>query len=146
MADVAFHFNVPDKLAYACRLLRKAQRQGARVAVVAADDQLDQMDRMLWDLDPSDFVVHCREHASEEVRALTSILLTTDARGCSHREVLVNLGAAVPDGFAEFAKVVEVVSQDDEADRADARERWRAYADGGHPIVRYDLATKKAGG
>ena len=31
MTDVAFHFNAPDKLAYACRLLRKAVGSGSRV-------------------------------------------------------------------------------------------------------------------
>ena len=36
MTDVAFHFNVPDKLGYACRLLRKAHAAGGSVGVVAA--------------------------------------------------------------------------------------------------------------
>ena len=31
MTEIAFHFNAPDKLAYACRLLRKAVASGARV-------------------------------------------------------------------------------------------------------------------
>ena len=30
MTEVAFHFNVPDKLVYTCRLLRKACRARAR--------------------------------------------------------------------------------------------------------------------
>ena len=30
MTEIAFHFNVPDKLAYSCRLLRKAYLSGAR--------------------------------------------------------------------------------------------------------------------
>jgi hypothetical protein len=33
MTEIAFHFNVPDKLAYSCRLLRKAYLSGARVVV-----------------------------------------------------------------------------------------------------------------
>ena len=36
MTEVAFHFNVPDKLGYACRLLRKAYAAGGPVGVVAA--------------------------------------------------------------------------------------------------------------
>ena len=35
MTEVAFHFNAPDKLAYVCRLLRKATGSGARVVVTA---------------------------------------------------------------------------------------------------------------
>ena len=42
MTEVAFHFNAPDKVAYACRLLRKAVGSGARVVVTAeADDAAD---------------------------------------------------------------------------------------------------------
>ena len=33
MTEVEFHVNVPDRLQYACRLLRKACRKGVRVAV-----------------------------------------------------------------------------------------------------------------
>ena len=33
MTEVAFHFNVPQKSGYACRLLRKATAGGARVVV-----------------------------------------------------------------------------------------------------------------
>ena len=38
-AEVAFHFNAPDRVGYACRLLRKAYLKGARLWVrVPADD------------------------------------------------------------------------------------------------------------
>lgn len=143
MADVAFHFNVPDKLAYACRLLRKAHRHGAAVAVVAADDVLQRLDEMLWDLEPTDFVPHCRADAEPVLLAHSPLLLTADPRGCAHRDVLVNLGDALPHGFADFGRVVEVVSEGDEADRAHARRRWRQYAEAGHAIVRYDVASSE---
>ena len=48
MSEVAFHFNAPDKLAYACRLLRKAVGSGAR-AVVLADA------RPNWNFEPIEF-------------------------------------------------------------------------------------------
>ena len=35
MTEVAFHFNVPDRLAYTCRLVRKAYAAGGRTVVVA---------------------------------------------------------------------------------------------------------------
>ena len=40
MTEVAFHFNAPDKQAYACRLLRKAVAGGARF-VWLRDRELD---------------------------------------------------------------------------------------------------------
>ena len=38
MTEIAFHFNAPDKLAYACRFARKAQRAGARLVIHGAQD------------------------------------------------------------------------------------------------------------
>ena len=35
MTEVEFHFNVGDKLAYSCRLLRKARAGGAKIMVTA---------------------------------------------------------------------------------------------------------------
>ena len=35
MTEISFHFNVPDKLAYACRLLRKAVNAGNKVVVAS---------------------------------------------------------------------------------------------------------------
>ena len=39
MTEVTFHFNAPDKLGHACRLLRKAVASGAKV-VVTGDSAL----------------------------------------------------------------------------------------------------------
>ena len=48
MTEVTFHFNVPDKLGYACRLLRKAYAAGGPVGVVAPPDTLRALDTALW--------------------------------------------------------------------------------------------------
>ncbi|MBP7958348.1 MAG: DNA polymerase III subunit chi, partial [Ottowia sp.] len=56
MTDVAFHFNVPDKLGYACRLLRKAHAAGGSVGVVAAPVVLQELDARLWSFSALDFV------------------------------------------------------------------------------------------
>jgi len=143
MTQVAFHFNAPDKLAYVCRLARKAVRQDARVAVTGSREDLQRLDRMLWALGPSDFVAHCMDDADEEMQQASAVLLAADPRASRHREVLVNLGDAVPEGFAQFARVVEVVSQSDPSDRARARDRWRHYASSGYEIVRHDLVLKE---
>ena len=41
-------------------------------------------------------------------------------RGTPHQEVLVNLGAAVPEGFERFERLIELVAQED-GDRQQAR-------------------------
>ena len=49
MTRVDFHSKVPDKLAYACRLIRKARASKMQVVVFLEDQaQLTQFDDMLW--------------------------------------------------------------------------------------------------
>ena len=143
MTEVAFHFNAPDKLAYACRLARKATRQDVRLVITASLPDLQRLDRMLWALGPSDFVAHCLDDADEDMRQASAVLLAAEPLSCGPRDLLVNLGDAVPRGFEQFARLVEVVSQSDAADRGRARERWRHYAAQGYQIVRHDLVLKE---
>lgn len=142
MTEIAFHFNAPDKLAYACRFARKVQHSGARLVITAPAGALEALDRMLWAMAPQDFVAHCRSDADEELVQVSPVLLAVDARSAPHHEVLLNLNAEVPEGFGRFDRLVEVVSAQDEADRAEARARWRHYASRGYAITRHDLVLK----
>lgn len=141
MTEVAFHFNVPDKLGYACRLLRKAYASGSQIGVLGDGDTLQALDKALWSFSALDFVPHCAISAKPAVLAATSIVLGTDASRLPHNQVLLHLGHGVPEGFERFERLIELVSLDD-ADRADARQRWRHYADRGYTMKRHDLAAK----
>jgi DNA polymerase-3 subunit chi len=143
MTEVAFHFNAPDKVGYACRLLRKAAGTGARVVVTGEPDLLRDLDVALWTFAPLEFVPHCHAAAStEQVLAASPIVLSESAPAAAHRQVLVNLGQRVPEGFEAFERLIEVVTLDDE-DRQGARRRWKHYADRGYAITRHDLALKE---
>jgi DNA polymerase-3 subunit chi len=56
----------------------------------------------------------------------------------SESAVLLNLSTSLPPGYARFGRVIEVVTQDED-DRFEARERWRAYKQSGIEPVRHDL-------
>ena len=103
---------------------------------------LQALDRMLWLMAPQDFVAHCHADADEELVQASPVLLAQDARLAPHHEVLLNLNAEVPEGFGRFDRLVEVVSAQDETDRAQARARWRHYASRGYAITRHDLVLK----
>ena len=140
MTEVAFHFNAPDKWAYACRVARKALRHEMRVTIAGALEDLQRLDRMLWAMAPTDFVAHCLDDADEAVCAASPVLLVPQPGAEPARDLLLNLGAQVPQGFARYGRLVEVVGQaDGEAERAQARTRWRQYEALGHAIVRHDL-------
>lgn len=145
MTEVAFHFNAPDKLAYACRLLRKAVAAGSRVVVTAPAEALARLDALLWTFSQTDFIAHVRQPAEAGLLAVTPVVLTDSpsAAALPHRQVLLNLGEDMPAGFEQYQRVIEVVSLDD-ADRQLARGRWKQYTERGYDIVRHDLNLKGA--
>ena len=111
MADspvqVAFHFNAPDKLDYACRFIRKALRHDARVTVVAPMAHLRLLSAKLWKYAGHEFLAHALQGDDAELLALAPVALVEQAQASTHREVLLNLGLDMPQGFEAFAKVVE---------------------------------------
>lgn len=142
MTEVAFHFGAPDRLAYTCRLLRKATATGARLLVRGYADELVALDSALWNVGASDFVSHCDAAAPPAMRSRSAVLLlNADAVLDPAFPILVNLADDVPDDFAQFQRVIEIVSTD-EQDRNQARLRWKHYTGSGYTITRHDLKSR----
>ena len=142
MTEITFHFNVRDGTAYACRLLRKASRRQARIAVTGDDETLSNLDKELWAFDAAEFIPHVRVRAGQRLAATTRstpIWLVDAPTGTDGHDVLVNLGTATPFGFESYARLIEIVSTSDE-DRSAARLRWRHYAHRGYPIARHEAS------
>jgi DNA polymerase III subunit chi len=143
MTEVSFHFNVPDRTDYTCRLLRKALRKGARVVVTGEAATLDQLDRALWSFDPLDFVPHVTARPGREMAPrlrTTPVWLVSDLAQAGHHDVLVNLYDEAPAGFESFARVIEIVTPAEE-DRLAARQRWKHYAARGYVIGKHEVAS-----
>lgn len=143
--QVEFHTGVGDAMSFACRLLRKAYRQGVRVAVTAAPATLRELDRALWTFDERDFVPHASVAGSRAERATerrSPIWLLPGAPPQDHPGVLVNLGGDVEGIAGQFERLIEIVTAEpDEAERA--RARWRQYRSRGW-VIRHHTAD--AGG
>jgi DNA polymerase III subunit chi len=61
MTEVKVFYNVPDKLAFACKLAKRAVDEGKRLIVYAPNrDLADTFDRMLWTFQQLSFVPHVR--------------------------------------------------------------------------------------
>jgi DNA polymerase-3 subunit chi len=139
VTTVAFHFNAPDRLDYTCRLLRKAVAAGAHVVVTGSAECLARLDRDLWTLTDTGFVPHCGSDAPPQVMQRSPVCFTETVRASVRHEVLVNLGESIPEGFEQFDRVIEVVSQDPE-ERRTARLRWKDYQKLNLQPIQYDLA------
>jgi DNA polymerase III subunit chi len=137
MTDIEFHVNVPDKLHYSCRLLRKAYRSGAKAVVTAEPDVLQQLDQLLWSYSSTEFLPHCKSDSSPLTVAATPILLADQLNSHPAGSVLINLGQQVPAGFERFERFIEVASNID-TDRLAARDRWKHYRDRGYSLKRHE--------
>jgi len=136
VSQVSFHTGVPERLSYLCRLLRKAQQSGARIGVVGPTPLLDRLDRELWQFASTEFVPHVRLRPGRVLAPrleATPIVMAEEATDVPHREVLLNIGPEIPEGFEAFARVLEVVSADPEQAQR-GRERFRQYKALGHAI------------
>lgn len=133
MTRIDFHTGLPDKIAYCCRLARKAHGVGSRLVILAADrSQMAALDEALWTFSDRDFVPHVT--LADPNVDTTPIVLSDRGDGeFPHHEVLVNLGHQPPAYFARFERLIELVGSD-EAERAAGRERYRYYQQRGYPL------------
>jgi DNA polymerase III subunit chi len=137
MADVVFLTGVDDKLAFACRLLRKKHREGARVAIFGPPPLLQRLDQALW-ADPAlDFVPHLywRAGRAPPDDAHRTPLWLLDVADASLRcDNAVNLGINEVETLCGHSRVAEIISLD-EADRAAGQQRWKRYKALGHTLT-----------
>lgn len=126
---------------FAVRLLTKAWREGLRSVVLMDDiEGIARMDEALWG-ESGAFLPHAP--IESDVRApirmatpatLTEATLIEDAAS----GLLVNLTDRVPEHFASFERVAEIVCQDDEM-RTRARAHYRFYRERGYLLEYHEL-------
>ena len=136
MTRIDFHTNVPDKIAYACRLVRKAWAASNRVVLIADDAaQLSELDAAMWTFSATDFLPHVQ--AGDVLAAQTPIILTdNDEAELPHTDLLVNLSRRAPRHVAQFARMIEVISSDED-DAAAGRKRYVAYKQQDYPLTHF---------
>ena len=123
---VEFHSGVGDPVAFACRLLRKACRHGARVRVTAPAATLAALDVALWTFEEQAFVPHLRWPALPSMASRTPIWLCDGPVPPGAPRIVVNLGGDAPPDADTVDRVIEVVG-DGAEDRVAGRVRWRFY-------------------
>lgn len=139
--SVAFHTGVVDAVGHTLRLIRKAISLGSRVLVIGSAEAVRELDEQLWTAEPGSFIPHVmwseQSAASTRVQRAPVCLwgAASDDREVhdplpTGRDVLINLGLAVPREAEQFPKVFEVVSAQP-TERAIGQQRWRAWRERG---------------
>lgn len=136
MTRIDFHSNVPDKIAYACRLVRKARAANCRIVLLAGDSsQLATLDEALWTFSELDFLPHAM--AGDALAENSPVILAdNDGVALPHHDILINLSDKTPDHFARFERMFEIISSDD-SDKLAGRERYRFYQQRGYPLTHF---------
>jgi len=136
MTRIDFHTNIPDKLAYACRLARKAYGARAKIVVLAdSPEQADALNAAMWTVSDTDFIPHVM--ASDGLAPQTPIVITDNEDSeLPHHDMLVNLTRRRPRNFTQFARVFEIISIDEE-DAAEGRKRYIAYKKESYPLTHF---------
>lgn len=130
---------------FAVRLLTRAWREGLRsVLLVPGEAERDRLAEALW-AEPGAFLPHARADAPDAGSA--PVLLATPQALLERplldyaAGLLVNLTDAVPEGFAAFERVAEIVCSDEDM-RARARRHYRFYRERGYPLDYHELGNR----
>jgi DNA polymerase-3 subunit chi len=128
MSQVDFHIieskDSAASLSHACRLVRKAYKNGFRVYIRAENEQdLNTLDKLLWTFSDLDFIPHAildTESGQEPV-----IIGMIEHQG-DDKTILINLSTKMSENYSSYSRVFELISNDPTAIDA-GRDRYRSY-------------------
>jgi DNA polymerase-3 subunit chi len=124
-------------LRIACRITEKAWLAGHRIHVLTRDeDQTARMDDLLWTFRQESFLAHERWDGRGDPGARVTLGCASDLEPVP--EILVNLGADVPDWFRSCARVAEIVAGDAPC-KAAGRRRYREYREAQAPLRTHEV-------
>lgn len=122
----------PDQVI--CRLCQKAYENRQLTLLLTRDRQhSEHLDHKLWTFADDSFLPHDAEEVDGFV---TPILIHDDPDPQGERQLLINLSASIPAYFAQFERVIELVTDDN---RAQAREHYSFYKERGYPLNHVSL-------
>ncbi len=117
-----------------CRLCQKAwDGRQPTLLLTEGPEQSRHLDQRLWTFADDSFVPH---DLDEEDGFVTPILIHDRPEPRGHRHLLINLSPEVPDYFAQFERVIELVTDDN---RARARQHYSFYKERGYPLQHIPL-------
>jgi DNA polymerase-3 subunit chi len=139
VTKVTFYFNAKDKLRAACQLSHKAMQNGLRVHIhTPSAEVIGELDKLLWQYPATAFMPHC---LSSDAGARDMPVVLGHDESFPHSELLISLHAACPPFFSRFARVIEIVGQEEE-DVKQGRARYTFYRDRGYELNHFDLLKR----
>lgn len=117
-----------------CRLCQKAYDSRKLTLLLTQNaQQSQQLDHKLWTFVDDSFLPHDSEESPDFV---TPILIHNSPDTIEERQILINLSDAIPVYFAQFERVIELVTEDN---KVEARTRYGYYKERGYPLNHHNL-------
>jgi DNA polymerase-3 subunit chi len=117
-----------------CQLCQKAYDSKQLTLLLTQNQQQSQhLDHKLWTYSDDSFLPHDSEESADPV---TPILIHDNPDPTGNRQLLINLSASIPKYFAQFERVIELVTEDN---KVQAREHYSYYKERGYPLKHVNL-------
>ena len=127
---------------YTCRLTSKGYRLGKRVFIRVEDtQQAQQLDELLWTFSDQSFIPHVVQDdlpGGDTPDTREPVLIGIMEPRAGQMDLLINLAATLPENYAGYEMVKEVVRKDENC-LAAARQRWRQYQDPDNQLDKHDI-------
>ena len=137
MTRIDFYQLNPERPRYdhvVCQLCQKAYDSKQLTLLLTQNSrQSEHLDQKLWTYSDDSFL----PHDSEEIDGFTTpILIHDNPDPGGDRQLLINLSATIPSYFAQFERIIELVTEEN---RAQAREHYSFYKERGYPLKHINL-------
>jgi DNA polymerase-3 subunit chi len=116
------------------KLLERVIASKQRAVVLAeSEEQVEAISSRLWTYDADSFLPH--GSARDGFPAQQPIYLTSGEENPNGATILVLIDGRLPGFLSGFARCLDLFNGHDPESVQGARERWRAYKAGGHPVT-----------
>ena len=139
MTEISFYVaskpSLEERLLVVCRLVHKANKKRMHVHVhTDSAETSKRLDELLWSFQATSFIPHAMaEHADGE-RVIIAHVFEPE-NDC---DLLINVSDNIPDFFARFKRIGEVIDQTPEI-LAAGRERYAYYRKRGYTLKYHQL-------
>ena len=117
-----------------CQLCQKAfDKQKKTLVLTQNHDQSTHLDLQLWVFSDDSFIPHDTEQSDDFD---TPILIQDSAPQDCERPLLINLCDYIPDNFAQYQHIIELVTEDN---KQQTRSHYRFYRERGYPLRHHKL-------
>jgi len=128
VSQIDFHIlDNKDKsslLVYACRVARKAYKNGFRVYVRVENEQdMQHLDTLLWTFSELDFIPHA---STATECGQEPVIIGMIEHKCGSNTVLINISTKMASNYSRYSRVIELISNDPDIKSA-GRNRYRQY-------------------